>query len=312
VGGTKINAGVVDEAGKIHGCVQVKTNATNPETALESINHAIISAITQSGFASSEISGVGVGIPGKIDPARGTATLSVNLGWRNTPVRTALEACVGLPCFVENDVKAATLGEWRYGAGRGIDNLVFLSIGTGIGAGLLINGKLHRGAHLIAGEIGQAIVDPSGPRDKCGARGCFEALASGPAIVRRAARGLSISRESSGSDLDTGESNPLLAREVFAEATRGNSFARQVLDETAFYIAYAVRWLITTVDPQLVILGGGVAESGENLLNAVRQELQRQADESWVFRDMYNPEAIRLSTLQTDAGILGAAALVEP
>lgn len=311
MGGTKIAAGVVDGAGRIHSRVQRPTDKGSPQIVLSSIVDAITGAIAAAGCSTRDTLGVGLGIPGMIDPVKGMATSSINLGWRDTPVATAVAAAVGLRCFIENDVKAATLGEWRYGAARGARNVVYLSIGTGIAAGILIEGKLYRGAHGTAGDVGQAIVDPGGPLCKCGSKGCLEALASGPAIAGRATLALDDGGPSLLDEWRSPGSPPLTAREVMDAAAKGDPIAQTVLEATSKCLAFAVRWLIAAFDPELVILGGGVALAGLPLLCAIRDDLIRQADESWVFKNMFRPESLRLSDLKTDAGILGAAALVE-
>ncbi len=247
-----------------------------------------------SGFGREGIAAIGLGIPGKVDPERGLGVLSVNLGWRNVPVRDRLQAAFGLPCVVENDVKAGALGEWRFGAGAGLRNLAYLVVGTGIAAGLILDGRLYRGTAGMAGEIGHAIINREGTRCKCGGRGCLEAEAAGPAIAAHA------------------QAKPADGLSTYDAAGSGGQMAPDALEAAAGELALAIQWLIMAFDPQAVLLGGGVAQAGEVVLQAIRRRLQRMADESYVFREVYAPQMVRLGGLGKDAGLLGAAALVAP
>lgn len=312
VGGTKIAAAVVDAVGQMCGRVQVPTDVRGAEATLESIAEAIRRALSAAGVARGDVLAAGLGIPGKVDPEAGVGILSVNLGWRDVPVKALLEARLGMPCTLENDVKAATLGEGRFGAGRGRRNFIYLSVGTGIAAGLILDGRLYRGSTGMAGEVGHAIIDPHGPRCKCGARGCLEAVASGPAIAARAKEALRTSRPTLLRDWAAGPDGQVTAEQVFAAAAQGDPVAQEVVEGAGTYLGLAISQLIMAFDPQLVVLGGGVAQGGDLLLQAIHRELHRQAEESFVFREMLKPECVQLTALGTDVGILGAAALAMP
>lgn len=312
VGGTKIAAAVVDAAGQIYGRVQVPTDVRGAEATLRSIAEAILRALSAAEVARDDVLAAGLGVPGKVDSEAGVGVLSVNLGWREVPVKALLEARLGLPCVLENDVKAATLGEGRFGAGRGMRNFIYLSVGTGIAAGLVLNGRLYRGSTGMAGEVGHAIVAPRGPRCKCGARGCLEAVASGPAIAARAMEVLHTSRPTLLRDLAGGPDGQVTAEQVFAAAAQGDPVAKEVVERAGAYLGLAISQLIMAFDPQVIILGGGVAQGGDLLLQAIHGGLRRQAAESFVFREMLRPEGVRLTALGTDVGILGAAALAMP
>ena len=303
---------MVTGEGAVRSRVQRPTDISSPEATLRGIAETVDEALAASGVGRADLSGVGLGIPGKVDPIRGVGILSVNLAWHDVPVTSALESALGLACFIENDVKAAALGESRYGAGRGLRNLIYLALGTGIAAGILIDGKLYRGSTGMAGEIGHAVVDRQGALCKCGSRGCFEAQAAGPGIAARANEARAVHPEGElqpdGASRLTGLA-PLTAEAVLS-AARDDPLAQRILAETAGDVGLAIRWLITAFDPEMIVLGGGVAGAGERLLDAVRAELERQADESLVFRELYKPELVQLTALGSDAGILGAAALV--
>ena len=312
VGGTKIAAAVVDSAGQIYGRVQHPTDVSRPEMTLQSIAGAIAGAIEAAGMAISDISAIGLGVPGKVDPETGTGLVSVNLGWRNVPVTPALEALLGIRCAIENDVRAAALGENYYGAGRQARNMVYLSLGTGIAAGFIVDGRLYRGTTGFAGEIGHAIVERDGPRCKCGAHGCLEALAAGPAIAERAQAAMTAGRATSLREFLVQGAGRLTGQDVCEAATRGDPMAEDVLREIGAYLAYGIHLLAMFMDPELIVLGGGVSLAGYVLLHTVREHAGRLAAEAPMFSEVYQPEMIQLTALGRDAGILGAAALVAP
>ncbi len=308
VGGTKIAAGVVDTNGHIYGRVKLPTDTSQPEMTLHSVAAAINATLEAAGVEPAQLAGIGLGVPGQVDPAQGIVLLAVNLGWHNVPVKFWLEEQFGISCEVENDVSAACLGESLYGTGRGVRNMLYLSLGTGIAARMLIEGRLYRGTNGMAGELGHAIFVPNGPRCNCGANGCLEALASGPALVRLAHEKLATGQASLLRDLPDYPST-LAAEQVCEAATREDDLAWQTLNEVAAHLGYAIHLLAMAFDPQCIILGGGMAQEGP-LLNAIRAAVVRLAEQSPIFREILPQEAIRLSSLKLDAGILGAASLV--
>lgn len=311
VGGTKIAAAGVDGQGNIRGRVHSPTDVSGPEMTIRSIAEAIEAAVAASGASRSEITAIGLGLPGKVDPEKGVGILSVNLGWRDVPVKSMLEKRLSIPCFMENDVKVAALGESRYGAGKGLRNMVYLTIGTGIAAGVIIEGKIYRGSTGMAGEIGHAIIERNGPRCKCGTRGCLEAVAAGPAIAALASSAIEAGSETSLRDMAKANKGPVTAEMVCKAAMQGNPVAREIFEEIGSYIGLGVHMLIMLYDPELVVLGGGVTGAGDLLLNPIRRELKRLATWSYVAKEMLKPEMVRLTALGTDVGILGAAALAE-
>src|SRR4051812_28066695 len=186
VGGTKIAAGVIEGSGRITGQVKIATDTSQSVTILDSIEQAVRASLRASGLDLSQIKGVGLGIPGVVDPEAGIGIESANLGWRNVGVKALLEERLGVTCYIENDVGAGALGENLYGAGRGFDDMVYLSLGTGVAARAIIGGKLYRGTHGVAGEIGHISLVAGEKICRCGGQGCLEAWASGPAIAAQA------------------------------------------------------------------------------------------------------------------------------
>lgn len=304
VGGTKIAAALVRERGCISNRVRRATPVGSAAETLKAIEQTARMVLDDAGLDAEQVSGVGLGIPGLVEPETGVAIASVNLGWQDVAVKASLEAALGMRCAVENDVKAAALGEIKYGAARGLRNIIYLVIGTGIAAGIVIDGKLLRGAHGVAGEIGHAILRPSGPLCKCGARGCMEVLVAGPAIAER------VQQWPVDGDDGSVASDSLEAEEVFAAVRAGDAAATETLGAVAADLAFALQFLLLAFDPEMVVLGGGVMESGEMILPAVLDRLSQQAAASWVFASLFEPSRIQVSEIQADIGILGAAALL--
>jgi glucokinase len=311
VGGTKIAAAIVDKNGQIFGRVQISTDTSTPERTLRSVARCIRSAIDAAGITITDVAAAGLGIPGQVDPVVGVGILSVNLNWRDVPVTSTLETMLGLPCAIENDVRAAALGESYYGVGREARNMVYLSLGTGIAAGVVVAGRLYRGTTGMAGEVGHMIVAQHGPRCACGAQGCLEALAAGPAIAARARVAILDARPTVLRDVFAAR-HDLTSEDVCTAAAQGDKLARDLLDEVGSYLGYAIHLLVMAYDPEMIVLGGGVALAGDVLLATVREHAGRIASEAPVFQAMYRPEMLQLTALRRDVAILGAAALVAP
>lgn len=310
VGGTKIAAGIVDVGGNVLHSVRQPTDTRHTQASLDSIANTVQQLITEHGIARQDILGVGLGIPGLVDPQRGIGIASVNLNWRDVPVVEGIQQRLHLPCQIENDVRAAALGEARFGAGQDIEDLIYLSIGTGIAATVLLGRKVYRGINGIAGEIGHAVVDPDGPLCKCGTRGCFEAVASGPAIANRAKELASSYPGSLLATIHRGNLDSLNAVQVFESARQGDGCALEILDQVGGYIAFTLQFLILAYDPQAIILGGGVSLAGDLFLEPILKHLRNQAKDSWLLAKALHPGLIRLAALGEQSGIIGAAALV--
>lgn len=310
VGGTKIAAGIVSGAGQIYNEVKFSTDTATPEAVLQSIGQTITRLIESAGPDLGAVRGIGLGVPGKVDPARGLGIFAANLGWQNVPVCRWLEEKLGIPCRIENDVRAAALGESLYGAWPGKTELVYLSLGTGIACGAVIGGQLYRGQQGMAGEIGHLPVLGDGPLCRCGGRGCLEALAAGPAIAKRATAYLQ-DWPASLLSAALAAQGQLNAEAVFEAARREDKVARRVLDETAGYLAYALHLLTLAFDPQVIVLGGGLISSSSLLMEYIQVRLKALARQYPVFGSLYHPGLVQSTTLGRQAGILGAAALFQ-
>lgn len=234
---------------------------------------------------------IGVGFGGPVDHARGVVLKSHHVeGWENVPLRDELERLFGVPVVIDNDANAGTLGEWRFGAGRGFDDLLYINVGTGIGGGVVAGGRLIRGAGNLAGEIGHATIVRDGPLCTCGRRGCLEACASGDALARRGAEALG--RAVSG-------------KEVFALAAGRDERAQRVLDAVIEDLAHGIGAAVTLLNPAAVIIGGGLSEAPEPLfLQPLRRGVPR-----YCLGEASRNLRIEAAELGYDAGVIGAVAL---
>lgn len=248
------------------------------------------------------VRGIGVAAPGPLDPFRGVVLTTPNIPqWRDFPLRDHLQAATGVPVWVENDANLAAVGEWRYGAAQGHRHVLYLTISTGIGGGVIVDGRLLRGATGLAGELGHITVIPEGgPPCGCGQRGHLEAVASGPAIARAAEAALDAGRLSRLADLP----RPLTAAQVAQAAQAGDPLAREVFAQAARYLGRALAGFLHIFNPSVVVLGGGVARAGEVLWHPLRAALEQA---------VMSPAYLHRLTLTSaqlgdDAGLLGALA----
>ncbi len=227
----------------------------------------------------------------------GHVTLAVNLGWTDFDLRGALEAELGRPVIIENDARAAALGLHRRraaGAGENGSDLAYLAVGTGIAAGVVLGGKLHRGTRGLAGEIGHAIVDPVGPRCACGQTGCLEAFASGPSIARRAAA----------AGLEAGS-----AKDVYAAAAGGDTTACELIDDVGRRLAWAVHLLVMTYDVDHVVVGGGVSHAGAAFAEPIHRELERLRAVSSQAGELLPADIVEVLPPEAEPGAWGAVAV---
>jgi glucokinase len=241
--------------------------------------------------ATDVVGAMGVGVPGRVDPAAGSVTLAVNLGWHDLPLGRLLEKRLGIPTVLDNDVRAAALGLYRRRVFGSVESLAFLAIGTGISAGVVLDGKLHRGAAGLAGEIGHVVLRTDGPACACGLHGCFEAIAAGPAITKAA-------REA-GLDAKTAE-------DVFALAAGGDDRATKVIDTAGRAVAWGVQLLALAYDVERIVIGGGVSHAGEAFMAPVRRELDRFREASALSDEILRPDLVVLLPPGADAGAWGA------
>jgi glucokinase len=267
------------------------------------INASIAETCATHGVERDAIIGVGIGSPGPLDRQRGLVIVTPNLGWRNFPLRDQVSAAVGLPATLDNDANCATLGEWWIGAARGGRHVVGITIGTGIGGGLVLDGKLFHGASDVAGEIGHTTVDVTGRRCKCGNYGCIEAYASAPAIAERAREALQLGEASTIGDLVAGDLSRITARVVYDAAKAGDLVALEIVREAAKFLGAGLANLLNIFNPDCVVIAGGVTAAGDTLFEPLRVEIRRRA-----FRPAVDACRIVAGTLPGTAGVAGAVA----
>lgn len=302
VGGTKIAAGVVDEEGRILATVRRESPATDSE-AIESTIADLVRDLRQD----HAVEAVGVGAAGFVDVRRATVLFAPNIAWRDEPLKSELERLTALPVVVENDANAAGWGEFMFGAGKDVDDLLLVTVGTGVGGGIVLDGKLHRGAFGVAAEIGHFRVVPQGRPCGCGNLGCWEQYASGTALVRdaqeRVRNGGSEAAEllrRAGGDLD-GVTGPI----VTEAAREGDALAIDLIADLGRWLGEGIASLTAVLDPALVVIGGGVSEAGDLLLGPIRKHFRAN-----LTAREHRPElSIRPAELGNKAGLIGAADL---
>ena len=268
------------------------------------VHEARAAVISQQGGTEADFAGIGIGSPGPLDRATGTVINTPNLGWRNFPLRDLIANGGGLPATLDNDANCATYGEWWLGAGRNVDTLVGLTLGTGIGGGIVLNGEIFHGVSDAAGEIGHMSIDSTGRKCKCGNYGCLEAYASGPAIALRAIEGLESGIESLLPALVDGRLEAITAATVYEAVVLGDPFANEVMRETVRFLGAGVASIINILNPEMVVITGGVTRAGDHLFVPLRAEVRRRA-----FRVSQEACQIVPAQLPGLAGVIGAAAI---
>jgi glucokinase len=260
-------------------------------------------ALDRHGASRDRIVGVGIGCPGPLDLERGIVLTTPNLGWTNYPIRQRIEDGLGLPAVLDNDANCATLGEWWQGAGRGVRSLAGITLGTGIGGGLILDGRLVHGASGTAGELGHTTIDLNGRRCGCGNYGCLEAYASGPNIAARAREGIEAGYASAIVDLVEGDLDRVTALTVYDALLLGDRHAHEVMLETAKVLGAGIANIVNTFNPEMVVIVGGVTRAGEHLFGPLRAEVRRRAFEVAV-------EACQIVPGELEAaGVIGAAGI---
>jgi len=305
IGGTKTAALVVDEAGRRLGEAVRPTDVRDPDCLIAGTVKTVDEALAAAGAARADLVAAGVGIPGQVDPAGGLVRLAVNLNLlRPYPLAEALRAALGVPVALENDVRAAAWGAYHWVNGP-LSSLAYLSIGTGISAGLILDGRLYRGAHGMAGEIGHIPLDPAGPRCACGSYGCLEALAAGPAIAAQAAASLPAGERA----LTTGEVYALAAA---PPGTPDQVEAGRVVARAAEYLSRALYLLVMAYDVERVVLGGGVTRAGIAFERPLRAALAALRANSPLAASMLPDEKVVIVPPDYNAGVMGAVFLARP
>ncbi len=305
LGGTKISTALMDAQGTILARAGCETGvAEGQASVIERMVQTARQVAHEAGQADMRgIAAIGVGAPGPLDTKRGILTAPPNLpGWRNVPLAEIIEGQLGVPAYLENDANAAALAEFHYGAGVGCSNLIYVTVSTGIGGGLIMNGQLYGGTDGAAGEVGHVIILPDGPLCGCGNRGHLEALASGTAIARDARELMAKGVPTLISELAGGDPQAVTALTVEIAAKQGDLEAQRIIDRAMEYLGMGMANLANILNPDMIVLGGGVTKMGEMLFAPVRRAVARYA-----FPVIAKTVRIVPAKLGKDVGVVGAA-----
>ncbi len=306
LGGTNLRAAVVDiEIGKVLHQASIPTLAREGHDAvMQRMADLFLRVIQAANLQKDEIGGIGIGVPGVLDLEKGETLFLPNLPgtWPHVPLRDTITHLTGLPTALLNDVRSITNGEWRFGAGRGVDTVAVFAIGTGIGGGLVVNGQLHLGIGGTGGELGHTTIDFNGPRCGCGNYGCVEAYASGPAIAAMGMKAVSQGLTTKISELCAYDLNRITPELIARAAQAGDEIAIDIYERAGFSLGIAAANICASIGPRRIIIGGGVAQAGELLLDPIRRTLRERVHIMPVEQVEVVP-----SQLGDNAGVIGVA-----
>ncbi|MEW5869882.1 MAG: ROK family protein [Chloroflexota bacterium] len=306
LGGTNLRAAIVDvERGEVLNHASVPTLAREGHAAvMQCMAELFMQVIQSGGMRQADIGGIGIGVPGVLDLDKGETLFLPNLPgtWPHVPLRDTITRLTGLPTAILNDVRSITFGEWRFGAGRGVETVAVLAIGTGIGGGLVINGQLHLGIGGTGGELGHMSIDYNGPRCGCGNYGCLEALASGPAIAAMGLKAVTQGLTTSIGELCDYDLNRITPELIAQAARAGDEIAANIYEKAGFYLGVAAANLCAAVGPRRIIVAGGVAHAGQLLLEPMQRTMRARVS-------IMPVEQVEIVTAQlgNNAGVIGAA-----
>ena len=302
LGGTQIRAARYTGEGELEARVARSTKSKRgPDAVLERVKETIRRVWPEQGG----VAAIGVGAPGPMDFKQGILRFAPNLpGWVNVPLRDLMVDAFNVPAFVGNDADVAALAEHRFGAGQGVDNMIYLTVSTGVGGGMIFDGQLFTGGNGMGGEVGHMAVDPNGPRCSCGNIGCVETLASGTAIARRVRERLAAGESSVLAEWAEGDLEQITAKEVNEAAQQGDPLARSAFDEAGTYLGSALVSLMYLLNPSLFVLGGSVTLAGDLLFDPIRKTVEARAPEVYQAHTR-----IARAELGGDVGLWGALAL---
>ena len=305
LGGTNIAAGIVDDNGKIIMQGEIPTGSERGAKAVcEDMGRLCLDLVQKAGLTMDDIESVGAGVPGIANNEEGIVLFCTNLGWHDVPAREYMQPFFNKPLFIENDGTVAGLAESVAGATKGCKTSVFLTLGTGVGGGIIIDGKVYSGPHHIASELGHMIVEADGDQCTCGNKGCWERYTSGGALIRGANALLADHPESLLYKATGGDPEKMSAKIVIDAARENDEQAKIVFDRYVEYMAIGIVTIINFIDPEVIALGGGVSRAGEFLVQPIREAVAKK-----IFYKNVPYARIELATMRNDAGIIGAAML---
>ena len=307
LGGTNLRAAIVDvEAGSLIHQMSMPTLARDgPEALMRRMGGLFLQIIEWAGLKKEDIGGIGIGVPGVVDLEKGETLFLPNLfgNWPHVPLAETITSSTGLPTVLLNDARSITNGEWRFGAGRGVDTLAVFAVGTGIGGGLVINGQLNLGIGGTGGELGHMTVDYSGPVCGCGNKGCLEAFASGPAIAAMGMKAVTQGLTTRIGEMCSYDLNRITPELIAQAALAGDQIAMEIYDRAGFYLGIAAADVCVAIGPRRIIIAGGVSQVGDLLLEPIRRTLRERVR----VMPVEEVEVVQ-SQLGNHAGVIGVAA----
>jgi len=304
LGGTNVAAAVVDGEGTILGKVSLPTPRTGAEDVADQMAAAARAAAEQAGITLEQVESVGIGSPGTIEPAEGLIKFWSNLDFENVPLTALMAERLNKPIYLENDANAAALGEYAAGAGKGSQSMVAITLGTGVGGGAVLGGKLYTGFNYAGMEVGHFVIEHDGRPCTCGRKGCFEAYCSATALIKRTREVMEKNPDSMLWQL-ADSLDKVNGRTPFDAAAQGDAAAGKVIDEYVDYLGCGVASLVNIFQPEVFCIGGGPSAQGETLMAPVRYILNR---EDYARNSVHRTRLVR-AALGNDAGIIGAALL---
>ena len=305
LGGTSIKAGLVDEQGKIlckATCPTLVERGARP--VVDDMAKLSLEVIEKDGYTLNDVKAIGIGLPGIQDPRTGIVPFCTNLYWHEVPVIEWMQETIQKPIYIGNDATVAGLAESVAGVSAGIENSVFLTLGTGVGGGIVLGGKVYSGTNGVGSELGHMITVIDGEKCTCGNRGCWERYASATALIRMGREAAEKHPESLIAASVNGKLDDITAKTVIDAAKAGDAVANEVFERYVYYLCAGLVNIINFIDPEVIVLGGGVSHAGQFLLDAVNRRLP-----SMVFYKTMPYARVALATLGNDAGIIGAAML---
>ena len=304
LGGTNIVASVVDENYNILSTAKRKTNCPRPaEEIMDDIAAVATDAIAEAGISKEEVEAAGIGSPGAIDPVNGVVCYANNLGFINVPVSSMLKERTGIDFYIENDANAAAYGEFLAGAGKGTKDFIMITLGTGVGGGIIIDGRIYSGSNYAGGELGHTVIAVDGEVCTCGRMGCWEAYASATALIRQTKQAITRYPDTIMWELVDNDIEAVSGRTAFDAMRKGDIPAKSVVDKYIEYIAIGIANNVNIFQPEILCIGGGISKEGDVLIKPIEQFV---AGENYA-RNIPKKVQIKTAQLGNDAGIIGAA-----
>ena len=300
---TSIKVGIANLKGKLIAKTEEPVKNTSPSQIVDLIAGLTDRLINKVNIKREKIIGIGMGTPGLLDQKEGKVIYSVYLDWRNVSLRKLVKKKIGTSLITDTDTNPPALAEQRYGAGKGTRDLIYITIGPGLGAGIIIDGQIYHGIDGTAGEFGHTIIDPNGPLCSCGNRGCLEALVTEPSIMKQATEGINKGEATLINNLAQKQGN-LTPKIIYEAALKGDKFAIQIIQKTGYYLGLGLVNLVNLLNPEVIVIGGDISQVADILLKSVKEVVSSRALSAPAKR-----AEILASHFGKDAGIIGAATL---